>query len=127
MQNTSPGLTLIGVLQLLTRWLGIYAIALVGTIFFLAGMFTETIFLILIAEVFLLLWRPQPGFGTQTYAAPAPAGWQTPIAALRWVGLISGCWTVAVASLVLAVASVVVKIGFAIVAIRPGVAGSLSS
>ena len=118
MQNTSPSLTLIGVLQILTRWLGIYAIALVGTIFFMAGMFTETIFLILVAEVFLLLWRPQPSLGAQTYAAPAPAGWQTPIAALRWAGLISGCWTVGVASLVLSVASVVVTIVLAIVAIR---------
>lgn len=65
-QNVSPALTLIGVLQLLTRWLGIYSIALVGAIFFLAGMFAETTVLILVAEVFLLLQRPRPALGPQT-------------------------------------------------------------
>ena len=118
MEKTSPGLTAVGALQLLTRWLAIYAIGLVGIVLFLVGFLPETLLLIVVSEVVLLSLRRQPNFGARTYAPPAPAEWQAPIAALRWVGLVSGCWTLGVFSLVLGGASIVLTIMLPIIAIR---------
>lgn len=118
MQNTSSGLTVVGAQQLLTRWLAIYTIALAGIVLFLIGFLPETLLLIVVSEVVLLSLRPQPNFGAETYAPPAPAEWQDPIAALRWVGLARGCWTLGVFSLALGAASIVLTIMLPIIAIR---------
>lgn len=118
MENPSPGLAFVGVEQRLSRWVGIYAIGVFGVICFLAGLVPETLVLIAVAEVFLLLWRPKPQFGASAFRPPAPAQWQAPIAALRWVELIGSFRSLAQACLVLGVATVILVIAVPVVAIR---------
>lgn len=118
MQNPGPGLAVVGAEQRLSRWLGTYAIGVFAVICFLAGLVPETILLIALAEAFLLLLRPKPAIGPSAFRPPAPAQWQAPIAALRWIELMSSFRSLAQGCLLLGLATVALVIAVPIVAVR---------
>lgn len=114
----SPGLAVVGAEQRLTRWLGICTMGVFGLICFLFGLVPETLLLIAVGEAFLLLWRPKPALGPSAFKPPAPDQWQAPIAALRWIDLISNFRSLAQACLALGLLTIAVVVGVAVVAIR---------
>ena len=84
---------LVGTSRRAVLWVGLYLVALFMILVFLAGTVLDALFLILAAEVFFFLFgRAMPVPGPSSYEGPTPDGWQLPIRALRWSGLIyNGC------------------------------------
>jgi len=106
--KTGLGLAAVGAERRLSIWFAIYAIAVCVVVFFAAGWLPETVLLILISEVVFVTFRPRPSFNESSFRPPAPERWQTPIAALRWAGLLNSAWAIVSAAVTLTIVAIVV-------------------
>jgi hypothetical protein len=109
-QTANPGLALVGVERRLQIWFARYVIALVMLGTFLAGFLPEALLLIVISEFVFINLRRQPNFSASTYRPPAPEQWQTPIAALRWAGLLTNAWAIGTAAIGVSIVALVVLV-----------------
>lgn len=91
-----PGLQLVGAERRVVLFLVYGFVAVLGTVCFVVGLVPDALIAIVLAEAVTLAWRPQPNLGDATYAPPAPDRWQSPITALRWIGLLKGFWSAGV-------------------------------
>ena len=108
MPTTGLGLTAVGAERRLSIWFAIYVIAVCSVVFFAAGLLPETVLLIVISEVVFVTLRPRPSFNESTFRPPAPEGWQTPIAALRWAALFNSAWAIVSAAVTITIVAIVV-------------------
>ena len=124
MQRADPSLGFIAVAQRLGVWLVWYGIGLTGLFVALLGSIAFAALLIVVGELLLLQARPQPRMGPASYAAPMPAGWQGPIAALRWLVVVSAFWTIVGSAISITVAfAVTAGVGFLVFLFWPHVFG----
>ena len=77
----------ISVNRRLKQWFAYYVIGLWGVLAVSTGLVVMAVFVIGASEMLRLLWRRTPP-PPDSYADPVPAGWQMPIAALRWYVLL---------------------------------------
>ena len=95
-------------------WVSYYFIALFMIAAILGPSLEAALGMIFVAEVLAFISRPTRMVGPANF----PARWQAPVRVVMWYGLISSCWSLAVAS-VLGTAIM----GFIIVAMRPQALG----
>lgn len=112
MQSANTDIQAIATARRLTHWAAYYVIGLLSVVVFLLGDLGYAILLILVTEVVAFFWRPTPRLGPSSYSAPTPAAWQTPIRAVRWFEILSGCWATAGAALLATVGFVIFVIVF---------------
>jgi len=117
-QRTGPGLAAVGAERRLAIWFAIYAIALCGLVFFVAGLLPETVFLILISEVVFITLRPKPAFSASTYRPPAPERWQTAITVSRWAALANSAWAIVSAAVVITIVALIVIVVFIVIGVQ---------
>ena len=91
MNSTPPagtGLKAVSLERRLALAFGLYAAALFLLLAVIMGSIPTALFVIMGAEVMLLLWRPTPRLGQAAYKPPVGSAWQDPIMVMRWYVLI---------------------------------------